>query len=164
MEQDQLTPLREQLVEAIQGGGAHLDAASVFGGVRAQHWGAKLHSAPHTLWQLLEHTRFTLQDLYVFSTRESYVAPEWPRAYWPGGAEPESAAAAQGAVAALDRAIEDMAALISNPETDLFAEIPWGDGQTILREALLAADHTSYHLGQAIFLRKQLEAAAPTPS
>ncbi len=161
MQDDQLTALREQLVEAIQGGGAHLDAAAVFGKVRDGDWRATIDGAPHTLWQLLEHTRFTLQDLHIFSIKEDYVAPEWPRAYWPAEAEPESAGAAKQAVAALEKALDDMAELVSNPVTDLFAEIPWGDGQTILHEALLAGTHTSYHLGQAMFLRKQLEQKRP---
>ena len=50
-----------------------------------------------------------------------------------------------------------MKALITNPSTDLFAPIAHGDGQTILREALLVADHNSYHLGQLILLRRILE-------
>lgn len=158
MPDDQVAALREQLIEALQGGGAHLDIASVFGKVRDQDWTARIAGAPHTLWQLLEHTRFTLQDLYVFSTKEDYVAPDWPRAYWPSSEEPESTGAARQAVAALEQAVDSMSSLISNPATDLYAEVPWGDGQTILHEALLAAGHTSYHLGQAMFLRKQLEA------
>ncbi len=155
MQDEQLGALREQLVEALQGGGAHLDIASVFGKVRDADWGAKAGSAPHTLWQLLEHTRITLEDLYVFSTDEDYKAPQWPKDYWP--ASDASAEGARQSLAALEKAAGDMVALIEDPETDLFAPIPWGDGQTILREVLLAADHTSYHLGQAMFLRKQLE-------
>jgi hypothetical protein len=154
---DQLGTLREQLVEALQGGSAHLDIASVFGPVRDGDWGKRVGNAPHTLWQLLDHTRFTVRDLYVFSTDEAYVAPEFPRDYWPGSEAPESLRAAKQSLAGLEDAVESMVALVENPSTDLFAPIPWGDGQTILHEALLAASHTSYHLGQAMFLRKQLE-------
>ncbi|RRA49760.1 DinB family protein [Acidipila sp. EB88] len=157
MQEQQVTMLREQLVEAIEGGAAHQDIAAVFGKVRDQDWGAKAAGSPHTLWQLLEHMRFTLRDLFVFSTDEAYVAPEWPRDYWPPEEAPENAAAAKRAFAALEQAVEEMTTLISNPETDLFAEIAWGEGQTILREALLAAEHNSYHLGQAMLLRRQLE-------
>jgi hypothetical protein len=154
------TALREQLVQALHGGGAHLDSSDVFGPVQEKHWGALINGAPHTLWQLLEHIRFTLQDLYEFSTNERYAAPNWPRDYWPENKAPDSPGAAKTAVAALEKAVEDMVALLENAETDLFAEIVWAeDGQTILHEALLAIDHTSYHLGQALFLRKQLEAA-----
>ena len=164
MNDEQLKALRTQLVELLRGGSAHLDSASVFGTVRDRDWGVKMDSAPHTLWQLLEHIRFTLHDLFVFSTDSHYVAPQWPRDYWPGTEAPESAQAAKQSLAALKRETEALIALIEEPKTDLFARIPWGDGQTILREALLAADHTSYHLGQAMFLRKQLETRAATPS
>ena len=139
MQDQQLTTLREQLVEAMEGGSAHLDIASVFTKVRDQDWGAKVKDVPHTLWQLLEHMRFTLRDLYVFSTDKDYIAPEWPRDYWPPDDAPENAAAAKRSYAALENALEEMTTLISDSETDLFVEIPWGEGQTILREALLAA-------------------------
>ena len=157
---DHLAALRAQLGELLRGRSAHLDMASVFGGVADDHWGVKPEGSPHTLWQLLEHTRFTLQDLYLFSTDDGYKAPEWPKEYWPGGEAPESFEAVQAAYGALEDAQNAMLALVANPAVDLFAAIPWGDGQTILREALLAADHTSYHLGQAMILRKQLEAEA----
>ncbi len=160
MNDEQETTLREQLTEALRGGGAHLDAAAVFGEVRDQHWGAKIAGTPHTLWQLLQHTQFTLHDLFVFSTDSAYKAPKWPDDYWPAVAEPESVQAAKQSVAALESSLEALAGLIEDEKTELFAPIAWGDGQTILREALLAATHTSYHLGQAMFLRKQLEATA----
>ena len=150
--------LRKQLAELVRGKGAHLDAEAVFGAVRDEHWGAKSPGAPHTLWQLLEHARISLRDLLVFSTDGNYSAPKWPDEYWPETKAPASADAARASLAALNNAIGAMAALVENPDTDLLARIPWGDGQTVLREALLAADHTSYHLGQAMFLRKQLEA------
>ena len=153
--QDQL--LRAQLVDAVEGGQAHLDVAGVFDEVKSEEWGAKVVGSPHTLWQLMEHLRFTLHDLVVFSTDETYAAPDWPKDYWPASDAPTSAGAAKESLAALKTAVEAMTALIEDPETDLFAEIPWGDGQTVLREALLAATHTSYHLGQAMFLRKQFE-------
>ena len=150
--------LREQLVDAVKGGQAHLDVDAVFDEVTHEEWGAKVAHSPHTLWQLMEHIRFTLHDLVVFSTDQTYKAPEWPKDYWPSSDAPASAGAAKQSLSALKAAVEAMTALIEDPATDLFAEIPWGDGQTVLREALLAATHTSYHLGQSMLLRKQLEA------
>ncbi len=160
---DQSESLRAYLVELLEGHSAHLDAQSVFGGVRPEHWGSAPPGTPHTLWQLLEHTRFTLQDLLAFSTDPAYTAPKWPDAYWPEESAPLDAASAKRAAQVLEDETERMIALVEDPATDLFAPIAWGEGQTILREALLAADHTSYHMGQAMFLRKQLEADA-TPS
>ena len=155
--EEQTSLLRKQLTELLRGGSAHLDIAAVFDGVRDEDWGASAEHAPHTLWQLLEHTRFTLHDLLVFSTDANYRAPKWPEQYWPGEASPATAKEAAAALRALEADTTAMIALVENPATDLLARIPWGDGQTILREVLLAADHTSYHLGQAMFLRKLLE-------
>jgi hypothetical protein len=153
--------LREQLVAAVQGGQAHLDIPAVFDEVSLAEWGATIkgspQGSPHTLWQLLEHIRFTLEDLITFSTDKEYEAPDWPKDYWPDAAAPATAIAAKQSLDALKQAVATMTALLRDPKTDLFAKIPWGDGQTILREALLAATHTSYHLGQAMMLRKQLE-------
>jgi hypothetical protein len=149
--------LREQLVAAVQGGQAHLDISAVFDEVGHAEWGATVEGSPHTLWQLLEHIRFTLEDLITFSTDKEYKAPDWPKDYWPDAAAPVSAITAKQSLDALHQAVAAMTALLRDPKTDLFAKIPWGDGQTILREALLAATHTSYHLGQAMVLRKQLE-------
>lgn len=154
---NQDTALREQLVAAVQGGQAHLDIAAVFGEVSHGEWGATVEGSPHTLWQLLEHIRFTLEDLITFSTDPQYKTPDWPKDYWPDAAAPASAIQAKQSLDALQHSVANMTALLREPKTDLFAKIPWGDGQTILREALLAATHTSYHLGQAMLLRKQLE-------
>jgi uncharacterized damage-inducible protein DinB len=49
-----------------------------------------------------------------------------------------------------------MEQLVLDPKTDLYAQIPWGQGQTILREALLIADHNAYHVGQLVVLRRLL--------
>ena len=160
---DQNEALRAHIVELLEDHSAHLDAQSVFGEVRPEHWGARVPGAPHTLWQLLEHTRFTLQDLLAFSTDPGYTAPKWPDSYWTEDLAPLDSSAAGRALQMLLDETERMIALIEDPDTDLFAPIAWGEGQTILREALLAADHASYHLGQAMFLRRQLEAGA-TPS
>ncbi len=153
----QQTALREQLVELLQGGSAHLELADAFSGIREADWSAK--AGPHTLWQLLEHMRFTLQDLLAFSTRPEYTAPKWPDDYWPVSSAPETAQAPKASLAALHKALAEMTALVEDETVDLFAPIPWGDGQTLLHEVLLAGDHTSYHLGQAMIVRKTLENA-----
>ena len=149
--------LRSHLVELLRGGSAHVDVDSAFEGVAAKHWGIKSHGAPHSLWELLEHTRFTLHDLVDFCTNAHYVAPEWPAAYWPSEAEPSSSTSVEHSLKNLKKDLLAMEKIVQDHDVDLYARIPWGEGQTVLREALLAADHTSYHVGQAMFLRKQLE-------
>ena len=150
--------LRSHLLEFIRGGSAHADAETALSDFPEEQAGVRPAASPHSCWELLEHMRLTLADLLSFCTDPAYTALQWPEEYWPGSQAPDrpgawvaSAAAFQEHVAAFEKMIED-------PETDLEARIPWGDGQTILREVLLAGDHSSYHLGQIVLLRKQLGA------
>lgn len=152
---DQL--LREQLVEALRKGNAHLDLFSVVRNFPQELYGKKPHGSAHSPWQLLEHIRFTLNDLLTFSTESEYLAPKWPDDYWPKQDAPKNADEWNTSVKALKADIDAFVKLIRDPESNLYAPIPWGDGQTLLREALLAIDHTSYHLGQLVLVRKQLE-------
>jgi hypothetical protein len=150
------TAIRSHLLEFLRGGSAHVDPRTALANVPQQHYGAKPEGSPHTPWQLLEHLRFTLHDLFEFCTNEDYVAPAWPDDYWPAADAPAGKQAWQ---AAIDGLLGDMAAfevLVEDPAIDLEARIPWGQGQTILREVLLVIDHTSYHLGQLVLIRRQL--------
>jgi hypothetical protein len=112
---------------------------------------------PLTPWQLLEHIRIAQWDILDFSRNPKYESLSWPESYWP-----KSEAPARGewekSVTAFHADLEAMVKLVKNPRTDLHARIPWGDGQTILREALLIADHNAYHLGQLVQVRKVLGA------
>ncbi len=148
--------LRTQLRACLRGGGAHLDPRTAIASVEAVHYSMRPPGAPHTPWQLLEHMRFTLRDLLDFCTDPDYVAPDWPQDYWPGGEAPPNAKAWQQSADQLLSNLAAFEALVDDPQVDLLARIPWGDGQTILREVLLAIDHTSYHLGQLVLVRKQL--------
>jgi hypothetical protein len=156
MDQSQDRALREQLVEFLRGGSAHAELKTVVAGVPKELRGKKPKGAPHSAWQLLEHIRVALHDLYDFSTNPNYVQPNWPDDYWQKDAAPPSDGAWTASVRALKKDIEDFEKLIGEPETNLYATIPWGQGQTILREVLLAGQHTSYHLGQLVSLRKEL--------
>ena len=120
--------------------------------------GAKLERLPYTAWQLLEHVRLAQWDILDFSRNPKYREMKFPDDYWPKTEAPPSDDAWKKSVAAFRRDLKEMQKLVENPKTDLFAKIPWGDGQTILREALLVADHNAYHLGQLVMLRRLLGA------
>jgi hypothetical protein len=151
--------LRAHILDAMQGHQAHLDFEAAVDAFPVEWRGLKPHGASHTAWQLLEHIRIALHDILEFSRSRTHQSPNWPDGYWPKTCRPPSAEAWDMSVAAIRRDLADMNALIDDPETDLFALIPWGDGQTLLREALLVASHNSYHLGQLVFLRKMIEAS-----
>jgi uncharacterized damage-inducible protein DinB len=152
--------LRNQLIESLQKANAHAGLFDALKDFPESLYGKKPQGAPHSAWQMLEHIRITLNDLLVFSTDPDYVPPEWPAAYWPKQDAPTNKSAWQASVKALRADLDAFEKLIRNPESNLYARIPWGEGQTLLREALLAIDHTSYHVGQLVMLRKQLGAWA----
>jgi uncharacterized damage-inducible protein DinB len=151
--------LRTQLTALLKGGQAHADIRSALADFPVELAGAKPHGLPYSAWQLLEHIRFTLHDLLVFSTDSEYEEPNWPDDYWPKQAAPPNADAWKKSVRGLEADIEALAALTADEHSNLYDTIPWGkNNETLLREVLLAADHTSYHTGELIVLRRLLGA------
>jgi uncharacterized damage-inducible protein DinB len=151
--------LRDQLYQLLTGGNAHVDVLSALKDFPAELYGAKPQNSPHSAWELLEHMRITLRDLWDFSTNPEYVEIQWPDDYWPASAEPPTTKAWHSSVRALEEDLVAFGALVKNPGSNLFAQIPWGkEDQTLLREVLLAADHNSYHTGELVFLRRTLGA------
>jgi hypothetical protein len=148
--------LRKHVLELLGGGSAHVDFDSVVGGFPVQRAGEKPAGAAHTAWQLLEHMRIAQWDILEFSRNPKHVSPSFPDGYWPDGDAPPNDRAWDRSVAAFRADLKAMQDLVADPATDLFAPIPHGEGQTILREALLVADHNAYHLGQLVMLRRAL--------
>ncbi len=160
MKNDQSAQLRQQLLDAIRGHQAHLDFDAAVEGFPANLRGAKPPGAPHTAWQLLEHIRLAQHDILAFSRDAAHKSPKWPEGYWPSSEAPPSEAAWDKSVAAIRRDGLAFNALVQDSSIDLFKPFAHGEGQNLLREALLIASHNSYHLGQLVYLRKMLEAAA----
>ena len=158
MTQDHEQALRNHLIELLAGGSAHAKFEDVVKRFPAKLQGQKPAKFPHTAWMLLEHLRMAQWDILEFSRNGKHVSPKWPEGYWPKTEAPPNAAAWNRSVQQFRRDLKAMQSLVANRKTDLFARIPWGDGQTILREALLLADHNAYHLGQLLDVRRLLGA------
>jgi DinB superfamily len=150
--------LRKHLLELLDGGGAHLGFDEVLAGLPPKLRGARPAGAPHSPWELVEHLRIAQWDILEFSQNPKHASPEWPKGYWPDPEVPPSAEAWANSVKNFKADLAAMKKLVSDRNTDLFAPIPHGEGQTILREALLVADHNAYHLGQLVLLRRILGA------
>ena len=150
--------LRKHLLYLLGGGGAHVDFDSAIAGWPAKLRGTKPKGLQHTAWQLLEHLRIAQWDILDFSRNPKHVSPEWPEGYWPSTDAPPSPAAWNNSVSTFQADLKAMMSLVKSPRRDLFARIPHGEGQTILREALLVADHNAYHLGELVYLRRALGA------
>jgi hypothetical protein len=159
MDRDQ--SLREHLLYLLGGGGAHIDFESAVADFPAGKAQQRIERLPYTAWQVLEHMRIAQWDILEFSRSAAHVSPKWPEGYWP---QTEASADAGAWVASVERFrsdLEAMKALVADPATDLFAPIPHGDGQTILREALLVADHNAYHLGVLVTMKRILSEEEP---
>jgi len=150
--------LREHLIDLLQGGNAHVKFDDVLADFPAELRDQKAANLPHSAWMLLEHMRIAQWDILEFSRNRKHKSPDWPKGYWPATDNPPSAAQWNASVKQFRADLKEMADLVKNPKTDLFAKIPGGDGQTILREALLVADHNAYHLAQMVDLRRLLGA------
>jgi uncharacterized damage-inducible protein DinB len=137
-------------------GHASLDAAARE--VPRELRGRRPVGSPHSVWDLLDHIRRTQADLLDFMTNEHYAAPSWPKDYWPAPAAVPSAHAWAKCLAQIRADREELKRLALSESTDLTAEIPWGDGQTYLRCILLVIDHTSYHVGQMVMVRRLIGA------
>ena len=148
--------VRQHVMKLLKGGSAHLDFESAVDGIPQAMRGATSGSTGHTPWRLIEHMRIAQWDILQFSLDAGHVSPSFPDGYWPSDDAPADDAAWHHCLDAFRNDLHAMQELVANPTIDLFAPIPHGDGQTILREALLVADHNAYHLGQLVLLRRVL--------
>ena len=158
MKNDHDSSLRQHLLELLKGGSAHARFEEAIAGIPAKLRGQKPAGLPHTPWMILEHLRIAQWDILEFSRNPKHKSPDWPKDYWPPREAPPSTAAWNARIKQFHRDLKAMQELVANPKTDLYARIPWADGQTILREALLVADHNAYHVAQLVDVRRALGA------
>lgn len=151
--QDHDQALRRHLLDLLKGGNAHVKF-EVVKDFPERLRGKKPQGQPHTAWRLLEHMRIAQWDILEFSRSSKHVSPEFPDGYWPEEDAPPSAVSWEKSVKQFRADLKAMQDLVADPKTDLYARIAWGDGQTILREALLVADHNAYHLGELLMIRR----------
>ena len=150
--------LRNHLIKLLEGGDAHASFDDVVASLPGALQGKTPKGAQHSPWQLLEHLRIAQWDILEFAVNPEHKSPKWPEGYWPKVAEPPDDKAWNKSVQAFRSDMKRFTRLLANDSTDLFAKIPHGDGQTVLRQALLAADHNAYHLGQLVLVRRLLGA------
>jgi hypothetical protein len=150
--------LREHVLDLLIGEGAHLNFAGAVKDMPAGLRGKRPNGGAHSPWEVLEHMRIAQWDILEFIRNPNHVSPEFPGGYWPGAQAPANEKAWDESVDAFRGNQKEIADLVANESADLLAAIPHGDGKTLLREALLAADHNAYHLGELVTLRRVLGA------
>ena len=149
--------VRDHVLQLLEGGHAHVTFEAAVKGIPAALRGKRPKGVEHSLWEIVEHMRIAQRDILEFSRDAKHVSPQWPDGYWPKTKTPPNDKAWAQTIRAFTADLKAMRKLVEADSTDLFA-IPHGDGQTILREALLAADHNAYHLGELVLVRRLLGA------
>jgi len=147
--------LRDQLLKLLNGGEAHISFDELSEGFPLSRCGEKIDGLPYTAWQVLEHVRIAQWDIMEFARNADYVSPDFPEGYWPD--EAGSPELWERTISRIRDDLQEMKAIVSDPSTDLFKRIPHGTGQTLLRQALLIADHNSYHLGTLTLMKRLLQ-------
>lgn len=149
--------LREQLVINLQGRQAHMPFADAVKDFPIKHINDVFPKGEYTFWHLLEHIRFTQKDILDFMTDPNYIEPEWPKGYWPEKGKKATGKDWEKTIAEYQKDVEELITLVQDPKIDLSAKVLNGTGQIYLREFLLVADHTSYHIGEFAIMRQVLK-------
>ena len=150
--------LIKSLKESLKGGQAHASFEDALKHLPAKLRGVVPENMPYSIWQLVDHIRITQWDILEFSRNPKHKSPSWPDEYWPKKPEPKSDEEWHDAIAQIKSDTKEFITLLEEPDADLFAPFPHGDGQHLFREALLIIDHTSYHVGEIIVIRRLLNA------
>jgi hypothetical protein len=150
--------LRDLLRSLLDWDGAHVRFDDAVKDFPRELRGIRPDGGPHSPWELLEHLRIALTDILEFSLDAAHVSPEFPSGYWPSTSAPPTETAWDESADAYRASLREFGELAADGAIDLFATIPHGTGQTVLREILLAADHNAYHVGQLMMVRRILGA------
>ena len=151
--------IRKHVLYLLGGGGAHLSFEDFIGSFPADLCNRQIEGLPYTPWQVLEHMRLAQWDVLEFSRDASHVSPAFPKGYWPKPEELGTPALWQKTIDEFRQDLKQMEMFVEDPSTDLYAKIPHGDGQTVLHEALLIADHNAYHLGTLAVMARIVKAS-----
>ena len=148
--------LREQLINQLTEEHAHTSFDNAVDGLEHEYLGVRTNALPYSIWELTEHIRVAQADIVEFCINPDYTAPNWPEDYWPANCAPTNQQQWNQSLAEIKRDRSKMVELVKNPDNDLLEPLPHGDGQTLFREAILIVDHTSYHTGQIVTIRRLL--------
>lgn len=149
-------PIRNEIIFLLNGGNAHVSLDEALKDLSLPVAGVKHKNVPYTIWQLVEHIRITQWDIVEFSKGPAHKSPQWPDEYWPNVLKPDNQSQWDNSLAQIRSDRKAFIDLTTDPSTDLYTTFPHGTGQNLLREALLIADHNSYHIGQIILIRRLL--------
>ena len=149
--------VREHLLWQLKGGQAHMSLAQAVAGFPLERINEKFPNGQYGPWALLEHVRRGQWDILDFIRNPDYVYIKWPDDYWPDTNYKATEADWRRTLEGFEHDLQELIAIVEDPATDLYAKIPHGDGQTILREIMLTCDHLAYHLGELAIMRQVMD-------
>jgi hypothetical protein len=154
--ENQKSILVAELKKLLNGGGAHVGFRDAVANLPFNLLGEKPHNLPYSIWQLVEHIKIAQWDMLEFSKDGSHQSPKWPDEYWPKELAPKDEQTWNNTLIEIDKDLKEFTALLDS--VDLYEQIPHGDGQNVLREALQIADHNAYHVAEIVVIRRLLGA------
>ncbi len=144
----------QQLIALLTKGNAHATFNDAIKNIPFEDLGKTPNNLPYSIWQITEHIRIAQKDILEFSTNKNYKELDWPNDYWPKEAAPKNEASWKKCIDEIQKDLDEFIELLNDKNTDLYTPFEHGNGQNLLREALLIADHTSYHTGEIIVIRR----------
>lgn len=156
MTENQTSILITELKKLLNGGGAHVGLKDAVANLPFELLGKKPYGLPYSIWQLVEHIKIAQWDMLEFSKDGAHQSPKWPDEYWPKELAPKDEETWNSTLKQIDADLKEFTALLDSG--DLYTQIPHGDGQSILREALQIADHNAYHIAEIVVIRRLLGA------
>jgi hypothetical protein len=156
MEAESLQIIRKQLVNLLDWDRAHVSFREAVDNVPYAFCYKKPDGLPHSIWDLVYHCRMAQWDILEYSLNPRHNSPKWPEAYWPESEKIPTEEEWSNILQMYFSELDQIKAIIENPDTDLFKPFSDGSGHNIFREAVLLADHTAYHVGQIVLVRKAL--------
>ena len=152
----ELTILVKNLVDLVEKGNAHISLDKALENIPFSLSGERPGNLPYSIWQITEHIRIAQWDILEFSRNSKHVSPKWPEGYWPKPAAAKSEDAWEKCVQQIQADRTSFTELIKNAGDNLYKPFEYGNGQSLLKEALVLADHNSYHTGEIIIIRRLL--------
>ena len=146
----------KQLKDLLLKGNAHVHLDDALKSIPLNQTGAIPKGLPYSIWQLAEHIRLAQWDILEFSRNPDHKSPKWPEGYWVKAKKPKTAAEWNKCIAQIKKDRKDFISLLEKEDADLYTPFPWGEGQNLVREALVIADHNSYHVGEILVVRRLL--------
>jgi hypothetical protein len=154
---DDQSALREELIFHLMKGNAHMPLDEAVADFPMDRINDVFPNGTYSAWALLEHIRITQWDILDFMRNEHYVHLEWPRDYWPSVDFTAATEDWQKTLAAFQRDRQELVDIVRSPDTSLYARIPWGEGQTVMREVMVVTDHNAYHVGEFAIMRQTMQ-------